>query len=142
MSGLSSFKGRRNSLWKMKGKFREFHTNSGKLVLAGKDAEQNEKVVKQAGKQEIVLHTEAAGSPFVNIKGKATKRDLREAAVFCAQYSRDWKKNKKNVEVHYFKGKDVYKDKKMKQGTFGVKKFKKIIVNKTEILKKIKARQR
>ena len=48
--------------------FRKFKTSSGKLVLAGKDAETNEKLINQAEKNEIVLHTKQAGSPFVNIK--------------------------------------------------------------------------
>jgi len=111
-------------------KFRRFYTSSNKLVLAGKNAEQNEEIIKQAEGSEIVLHTKKAGSPFVNIKGKANKKDMEEAAIFCAFYSRDWKKNKENVEVHYFKGKDTYKEKNMKTGTFGVKKIKKIIVKK------------
>ncbi len=116
-----------------KTKFRSFYTSSGKLVLGGKNAEQNEMLVKQADKNEIVLHTKAAGSPFVNIKGKASKQDVKEAAIFCAKFSRDWKKNKKDVEVHYFYGKDIYKLKGMKTGTFGVKKVKKVIVKKKEL---------
>ncbi|MEM2933175.1 MAG: NFACT RNA binding domain-containing protein [Candidatus Pacearchaeota archaeon] len=115
--------------------FRKALTSSGKLMLGGKNAEQNEEIVKQAAKDEVVLHTKAAGSPFVNIKGKASRRDIKEAAIFCAAYSRDWKKNKKDVEVHYFKGKDIFKTKDMALGTFGVKKVKKIIVNKEEIEK-------
>lgn len=114
-------------------KYRKFFTSSGKLVLAGKNAEQNESLVKQIAKHEIVLHTKTAGSPFVNIKGKATKKDIMEAAAFCARHSRDWKKNKKNVEVHHFQGKDIYKEKKMKTGTFGVKKLKKLVVKKQVI---------
>jgi len=118
-------------------KFRRFFTSSGKLILAGKDAETNEKLVEQTGKDEIVLHTKQAGSPFVSIKaeGKISKKDLKEAAIFCALYSRDWKKNKKDVEVHWFKGKDIFKNKEMKLGTFLVKKFKAINVKKEEIEK-------
>ena len=117
-------------------KFRQFFTSSGKLVIAGKSAEQNEKVVGQAGKGEIVLHTKSAGSPFANIKAdykELSKKDIREAAVFCARYSHGWRDSKKDVKVHYFLGKDIYKDKKMKTGTFGVKKFKEITIKKDEI---------
>ncbi len=116
--------------------FRKFETKSGKKVLAGKTAENNEKLVKQAKKNEYILHTAAPGSPFVNIKNnrtKVTKKDIKEAAIFCATYSRDWKKNKSNVEVHVFKKADVYKEKDMKIGTFGVKKHKTIIIKKKEI---------
>ena len=120
-------------------KFREFITKSGKLVLAGKDAESNEKLIEQAEKAEAVLHTKEAGSPFVNIKSKenekATKKDIKEAAIFCARYSHDWRDNRKQVVVHYFLGKDVFKIKSTKLGTFGVKKFKEIKVKKEEIEK-------
>jgi len=117
-------------------KFREFKTSSGKIVLAGKDAESNEKLVEQAGENEIVLHTAEPGSPFANIKesmGKTCRKDIKEAAIFCARYSQDWRDNKKDVVVHYFLGKEVFKTKGMKLGTFGVKKFNKIIVKKEEI---------
>jgi predicted ribosome quality control (RQC) complex YloA/Tae2 family protein len=116
-------------------KFRKFKTSSGKTVLAGKSAENNEQLIKQVKKEETVLHTKKPGSPFVNIKGKAIKKDLKEAAIFCARYSRDWRDNKKDVIVHYFKGKNVYKEKGMKLGTFGVKKAKEIKVKKKDIEK-------
>lgn len=120
-------------------KFRKFLTSSGKPVLAGRDAEQNEKLIEQAGKEEIVLHTKEPGSPFVNLKlkegEKVSKKDIKEAAIFCARYSHDWRDNKKDVIVHYFKGKDIFKNKSMKLGTFEVKKFKEIKVKKQEIEK-------
>lgn len=113
-------------------RFRTGFTSSNRVMLAGKNAEQNEMLVRQAGENEILLHTKAAGSPFVNVKGekKPSEKELKEAAGFCAKYSRDWKKNHKDVEVHVFLKKDVFKEKIMPQGTFGVKKFKKIIVKK------------
>ena len=114
-------------------KFRELITKAGTLVLAGKTAENNEELVKQVALSEEVLHTALPGSPFVNIKGKPKKSDRKEAAIFCAKYSRDWKKNKSDVEVHVFLGKDIYKEKGMKAGTFGVKKFKIIKVRKEEL---------
>jgi len=123
-------------------KFRELTTSSGNLVLAGKSAENNEKLIEQVGSEEIVLHTKAPGSPFVNIKARTngprtpiTKKDIKEAAVFCARYSQDWRNNKNDVIVHYFLGKDVYKNKAMKLGTFGVRKAKEIKVKKEDIKK-------
>lgn len=116
-------------------KFREFKTSSGKKVLGGKSAENNEKLIGQAKPGEIVLHTKAPGSPFCNIKGKATPEDIKEAAVFCARYSQDWRDNKKDVKIHYFKGREISKKKKMKVGTFSVKKFKEIKVKKGDIIK-------
>ena len=110
--------------------FRERIAKSGNTILAGKDSKSNEELIKQAQKEEEVFHTQEKGSPFVNIKGEPCRGDIREAAIFCAIYSQDWKKNKGDVIVHRFKGKNVFKDKTMKQGTFGVKDFKKIKVKK------------
>ncbi|MBU0894222.1 MAG: DUF814 domain-containing protein [Nanoarchaeota archaeon] len=114
-------------------KFREITTRNGVKLLAGKNAKNNEELITQVERNEDVFHTAAAGSPFVNIKGKAERGDLKEAAIFCARFSRDWKKNKKDVIVHRFKGKDIYKEKGMKIGTFGIKKFK-IIKIKKEVI--------
>ena len=114
-------------------KFREAITKNGTDILAGKDAASNEALVAQAEKNEEVFHTAAAGSPFVSIKGKPKKGDIKEAAIFCALYSREWKKNKKDVLIHRFKGKDIYKTKEMKKGTFGIKKFKTIKIKKQDI---------
>ncbi|PIN78078.1 hypothetical protein COV15_00245 [Candidatus Woesearchaeota archaeon CG10_big_fil_rev_8_21_14_0_10_34_12] len=135
-------------------KHRWFFTSSGKLVIGGKNAEDNEKIVSQVKDDETVLHTKTAGSPFVNIKnsagilnaqesdskkisdikGKAKKKDIKEAAIFCAKYSKAWKQNREDIEVHVFNGKDIFKEKDMKLGTFGVKKIKKLIVKKQDIL--------
>jgi predicted ribosome quality control (RQC) complex YloA/Tae2 family protein len=52
--------------------FREWFTSSGKRVLAGKSANNNEELIKQVERNEIVLHTANPGSPFVNIKDKKT----------------------------------------------------------------------
>ena len=116
-------------------KFREFITSSGKKVLAGKDAQSNEELIKQIGEEEDVFHSAKPGSPFVNIKGKADKKDIKETAIFCASKSQDWRDNKKDIEIHWFKGKDIYKSKGMKLGTFGVKKYKIIKIKKKEIEK-------
>ncbi len=122
-------------------KFRKFCTSSGKDVVCGKDAEQNELVVAQSGNSEAVLHTKAPGSPFCNIKGKATKADLSETAVICAAFSKEWKKGKKDIEVHVFKGNDIFKDAGMKTGTFGVKKAKSLKVKKEDIIKFIDSKK-
>lgn len=118
-------------------RYRVFITSSGKFVIGGKSAEQNEELVASfIGKENIILHTDMPGSPFCVIlgKNKLAKSDIKEAAVFCARHSRDWKKNHKDVIVHVFTGKDAYKDRKMKAGTFGVRKIKaKIKASKRDI---------
>jgi predicted ribosome quality control (RQC) complex YloA/Tae2 family protein len=113
-----------------KTKFRERISGSGNTILSGKDSKSNEKLITQVEPEEDVFHTQEKGSPFVNLKGKPARGDIKEAAIFCAIYSQDWKKNCGDVIVHRFKGKNVFKDKKMKVGTFGVKNFKRIKVKK------------
>ncbi len=116
-------------------KFREFKLKSGKNIFLGKNSEQNEDLVKEFMKKEnIILHTAKPGSPFCIINEHSpTSTEIKEAAVYCARYSQDWRDNKKDVLVHVFKGKDIYKTKVMKPGTFGVKKFKVIKAKKEEI---------
>ncbi len=113
--------------------FRKLITENGTLILAGKNDESNESLIAQVEKDEEIFHTKEAGSPFVNIKGKAKIGDIKTAALFCAKFSRDWKKNGKGIEIHRFKGKDIYKKKGMKVGTFGVRKFKIIKLKKKDI---------
>ena len=115
--------------------FRKLITENGTVILAGRNDEGNEDLILQVEKNEEVFHTKEPGSPFVNIKGRAQKSDIKIAAIFCAKYSRDWKKNNGDVLIHQFKGKDIFKEKGMKTGTFGIKKFKAIKIKKTEINK-------
>lgn len=123
--------------------FRKFCTTSGKTVLAGKNAEQNELIVAQSKDSEVVLHTKDPGSPFCNIKGKATPKDIKETAIFCASHSQKWKKSKKktDIEVHIFRGRDIFKDSTMKTGTFGVKRAKAVKVKKKDILEFIACKE-
>jgi len=102
-------------------KFKWFLTSNNKLVIGGKSAEQNEIILKEhLDCNDIVLHTKSPGSPFCIIKGKANEKDIKEAAVFCACFSQGWKKQRKAMEVHIFKGEQLTKGKGMKMGTFAV----------------------
>ena len=113
--------------------FREFGVGSGKTVFGGRDAENNDKLVLEAGPNDVMLHTSAPGSPFVNIGDSASKVDLKEAAVFCAKYSQDWRDGKRDVVVNKFLRRDMDKSPKMKAGTWSVKKQEKIKVKKSDI---------
>ena len=125
-----------NNFFQTISKFRNFRTTSGKLVLVGKDAKNNEELIAQIQSEEDVFHTAKPGSPFVNIKDKnPSKEDIKESAIFCAVKSQDWRDNKSDVQVNYFKGKDILKKKEMKLGTFGVKNKKDILIKKQEIEK-------
>jgi predicted ribosome quality control (RQC) complex YloA/Tae2 family protein len=115
-------------------KFREFKTKSGTTILAGRDAESNEFLVEQCKPNEEVFHTVAVGSPFVNIKSnKPSSDEIKQAALICAKYSKAWRDSKKDIAIHQFKGRDIYKLPLMKVGTFGVKKTKNIKIKKSEI---------
>jgi len=115
--------------------FREYVTASGLRVLGGKSSETNDELVSRAGSKDVMLHTDAPGSPFVNVGENPSKKDLNEAAIFCAKYSQDWRNSKKDVVVNMFKRSDMNKEVKMKSGTWGVKKREKIKVKATDILR-------
>ena len=115
--------------------FREYVTASGLKIFGGRDAENNDKLVGEAGSKDVLLHTSAPGSPFVNVGESPSKNDLKEAAVFCAKYSQDWRDGKKDVVVNMFKRSDMNKESKMKSGTWSVKKQEKIKVKAVDILK-------
>lgn len=110
-------------------------TSSGLEVFGGRDALNNDKLVWEASPNDILLHTSEPGSPFVNVGSLATKEDIKEASVFTAKYSADWRDSKRDVVVNVFVRKDMNKDKKMKAGTWGVKKQEKIKVKKADILR-------
>jgi len=116
--------------------FRQYKTSIGKQVLLGKSAETNEELVSQIGRYELVFHSSKPGSPFANVKSSEglSKKEIYEVAIMCAKHSQDWRDNKRDVKVHYFLWRDVYKTKGMSVGTFGVKKFKNINVKKADIL--------
>jgi len=114
--------------------FRKFVTSSGLEVFGGRDAENNDKLVFEASPNDLLLHTDAPGSPFVNVGSEASKSDIGEAAVFCAKYSQVWRDSKRDVIVNSFFRKDMNKDKRMKVGTWETRKSEKIKVSKSEIL--------
>jgi len=116
-------------------RFRKMTVSRGSTVLIGKDAKQNEELVKNfIGKENIILHTQKPGSPFCVIENlKPLKKEIKEVAIVCARYSQDYRDNKSDVDVHVFFGSNVYKGKGMKLGTFGVKKFELVKVKKKEI---------
>ncbi|MFH1249143.1 MAG: NFACT RNA binding domain-containing protein [archaeon] len=105
-------------------KFRWFFTSSGLLVIGGKSAEQNEEVVRnRIENNDLVLHTATPGSPFAVIKSekcKITTQDVKEAAIFCASFSQQWKKGKRTAEIHVFSPNQIKKERGEKEGTFSV----------------------
>ncbi len=107
-------------------KYKWFCTSSGKLVVGGKSAEQNDellKLLKKQNKECVMMHTSEPGSPFSVILADVKdvkKSDIEECAVFTASFSRAWKLGKKTASIDIFKSSEIYKDSRMKTGTWGV----------------------
>jgi predicted ribosome quality control (RQC) complex YloA/Tae2 family protein len=86
-------------------KFRWFISSDNILVIGGRDATTNEIVIKKhTDDEDVVFHTEMAGSPFIIIKrqgfiGDIPKATLDEAASFTAIFSRGWKSGLSGFEV-------------------------------------------
>jgi hypothetical protein len=108
-------------------KYRWFFTKSSKLVYGGKSAEQNEEIVNKLLKEEtncMVMHTKMPGSPFSIIfsePSKVSEEDMEEAAAWTGCFSRAWRSGAKKAEIDMFLSEQIFKDKRMKDGTFGVR---------------------
>jgi len=76
-------------------KFRWFYSSEGFFCIGGRDATTNELIMKKhTGKDDVVFHTEMAGSPFFVIKSKdkiPTEKTLKETAAAAASFSKAWK---------------------------------------------------
>lgn len=110
-------------------KTREFILSSGTTIFLGKNSANNDELVsKYNGKSNIILHTAKPGSPFCVIeKLNPTKEEIKQSAIICASKSQDWRDNKGDVIVNVFSGKNVEKDKTMKEGTWKIKSKPKLI---------------
>lgn len=94
-------------------KFHWFVSSEGFLCIGGKDATSNEIVVKKhTDKEDIVFHTDMAGSPFFIVKNgnEAGESTLQEAAQAVAVYSRAWKLGHATADIFYVKPDQVTKE--------------------------------
>lgn len=101
-------------------KYRESNLSTGARIFLGKEAENNDELVKEfKGKENLILHTIAPGSPFCVIeKLNPSVKEIKEAAIICASRSQDWRDNQSNIRIHQFTGKDVKKPLFAKTGTW------------------------
>lgn len=86
--------------------YRWSYTSSGRLMVAGRDASSNIRLLKRhLDPSDIVMHAEVKGSPVLVLKegGDASEEELREAASFCASYSRAWREGLSSVSVYWVK---------------------------------------
>jgi len=86
-------------------KFRWFFSSDGFLVIGGRDATSNEIVIKKhTDTDDLVLHTDMAGSPFFVIKSdgkKIPESTIKEAADATCTFSKVWKLGLQTTEVLY-----------------------------------------
>jgi predicted ribosome quality control (RQC) complex YloA/Tae2 family protein len=74
-------------------KFRWCYTSGGRMMLGGRDARNNEMLVKKYMEPaDIYLHADVHGAAQVVLKDgqKATEREILEAAAFACAYSSAW----------------------------------------------------
>ena len=80
-------------------RFRWFMTSDGVLVIGGRDASQNEELVKKYMEGgDLFIHADVHGGSVVIVKG-ATEH-LDEAAAFAASYSNAWKAGHFSADVY------------------------------------------
>ena len=109
-------------------KFHWFISSEDFLCIGGKDATSNEIVVKKhTDKEDLVFHTDMAGSPFFIIKNgqEAKEITIEETAQAVAVYSRAWKLGHTTADVFYVKPEQVSKEAQsgeyMSKGSFMVR---------------------
>lgn len=80
-------------------RFRWFTTSDGILVIGGRDASQNEELVKKYMEGgDLFVHADVHGGSVVIVKG--TTEHLDEAVQFAASYSNAWKAGHFTADVY------------------------------------------
>jgi predicted ribosome quality control (RQC) complex YloA/Tae2 family protein len=108
-------------------RYRWFYSSNSILVIAGKNARNNETIVKRYTKQQdLVLHVDIHGSPFAVIKNDKKldvlpPETIYEAAELAACYSSAWEQKLANVHVYYIKPEQVVKEGGLPLGSFMIK---------------------
>ncbi|QIW25288.1 fibronectin-binding domain-containing protein [Sulfolobus sp. S-194] len=107
-------------------KYRWSFTRNGYLVIAGRDIDQNESLVRKLLEpKDIFLHADIQGAPATIIKtqgNNVTEDDIRDAAVIAACYSKAWKVGMGAIDVFWVNGDQVSKSppsgEYLKKGSF------------------------
>lgn len=96
--------------------YERFHwmiTSEGLLVIAGRNADQNEAIVrKHLEPWDVFMHADIHGAPATVIKvrrGEGFERSIREAAVIAACYSKAWSIGFSEIDVYWVLGEQVSK---------------------------------
>lgn len=106
--------------------YRWFRTEGGKVCIAGKNADENEEIVKKyMDDGDLFFHADIHGGSVVIMKG-GTDADIREkisCAVFAASYSSAWELGYNEVGVFAARKGQLSKTVKegnLKKGGFGI----------------------
>ncbi|WMW21303.1 ribosome rescue protein RqcH [Methanolobus mangrovi] len=110
-------------------RYRWFTSSDDFLVIAGRDADSNEEIVKKyMEKRDIVFHTQVPGAPITVIKteGKEVpEQTLNEAAQFVISYSSVWKSGQFSGDCYWIKPEQVSKTPEsgeyLKKGSFVIR---------------------
>ncbi len=94
--------------------YEKFHwmiSSEGFLIIGGRDASQNIKLIKKYLEQnDIVLHADIHGASVIIIKtdgNEVGEKTLKEAAVLAASYSKAWKIGLASTDVFWIYGSQV-----------------------------------
>ncbi|MFH1328178.1 MAG: ribosome rescue protein RqcH [Candidatus Bathyarchaeota archaeon] len=94
-------------------KYNFFISSEKFIVVAGKDASSNEALIKRYTEpNDIVIHAEITGSPFVVIKTQGqtpSETTIFEAAQFAAAHSRAWREGLGSVKLYSIKPEQLSK---------------------------------
>jgi len=103
-----------------------FFSSNNVLVIAGKNARNNETILKRYTRpQDLVLHADF-NSPFAVIRNDANSvlpaETIYEAAVLVANYSEAWEKKmeKEKIKIFYVKPEQIYKPEGAEKGGFEI----------------------
>ncbi len=89
-------------------RFRWFYTSDGVLVLGGRDAGQNEELVKKYMEGgDTFVHADVHGASIVIVKGKTERMD--EVAQFAASFSGAWRSGHFSADVYMVRPDQVSK---------------------------------
>jgi hypothetical protein len=105
-------------------KFKWFFTSNGMLVIAGRDASQNELLnSKYFDEHDLFFHADIFGAPVVILKnGSDAEREIKEeVSQFAASHSRAWEQGSNSVDVYSMRRDQVSKSKA--KGSLGTGSF-------------------
>jgi predicted ribosome quality control (RQC) complex YloA/Tae2 family protein len=84
-------------------KYRWFYTSGARLVVAGRDAKQNDLLfAKVMEEKDLFFHADIQGAPATLLQDgkKAGEQERKEAAQFAASHSSAWKTGAAGVDVY------------------------------------------